>query len=847
MNLVEELLPNMRRVQSADRDLKDLGLLWSMIEASSSISCPVDAEAILPTLSETRERFADLQGRLVRQLGFEALAELADELGSTAQCGIDILVRNLFERTADVGFLATDDVLRDFCAAALADRAALQPAMVARLAAYRDKYTVYDDIVVLAADGQVLARLDSSGQVLASQDPVVAQAMAAPGFVERYGSSDLGATAAPSLLYAHCIESARGQRLGVLVLRFRLADELQRIFSDLSRAHRQVALVLLDAQQRVVISNDETHVPLGAVLEVAEPGKVELIAFSGREYLAMRCPTRGYQGYMGPGWQALALVSLSTAFRARHELAEMQEGVSLDNDELRRIQVEVDVINRNLRRVVWNGRLVADANQHARHNLKAVLQQVNDTGMRMRDRTGLAIRDLYRTSLGRAQQQSGELARLAADIMDRNLYERANDCRWWALSPVLQRVLAGPVDAGGTQQLNAVLATINGLYTVYTRLVVFDAGGVVCGVSNDTADRSLVGTAVPDAWLQATRALNDAQRYAVSGFEGCAASEGVPTYTYLAAVREASNAGASASGRVIGGIAIVFNSQREFCAMLGDVLDGRTGVAAFVDADGRVVSCSDAAWAPGAKLPFPLRSGVVEHEGAHYAVACLRAGGYREFKQQDGYDNRVRAVVALRLGTLERRRQSLFDCSLRALAHRRAVAQADGSPGQPRQIEELALFQVGAARYALPVRAVLEARPQVGLVRVAKAGAHVAGLLDVQPGGAAGLLPVLCARSLFGVAYPARQTDGTVLVLADPARPGQPLMGFRVDDIISVLDVDAAHIQPAPEGLRSRAPWLAGMLRVLKNDAEGGEAIIEVLDAAAVLAQWRPLPVPAAA
>jgi chemotaxis signal transduction protein len=645
------------------------------------------------------------------------------------------------------------------------------------------------------------------------------------------------------LLYAHRIESARGQRLGVLVLRFRLADELQRIFSDLNRAHRQIALVLLDAQQRVVVSHDEAHVPLGTLLEVAEPGKVELIAFAGREYLAMRCPTRGYQGYMGPGWQAMALVSLSTAFRARHELADMQEGVSLDNDELRRIQREVDVINRNLRRVVWNGRLVADANQQARHNLKAVLQQVNDTGMRMRDRTGLAIRDLYRTSLGRAQQQSGELARLAADIMDRNLYERANDCRWWALSPVLQRVLAGPVDASGTEQLNAVLATINGLYTVYTRLVVYDAAGVVCGVSNDNAERSLIGTTVPASWLQATRALTDAQRYAVSEFEGCAASEGVPTYTYLAAVRES----AAAGGRLSGGIAIVFNAQREFSAMLGDVLDGRAGVAAFVDGKGRVVSCSDATWAPGATLPFPLRDGVVEHEGAHYAVACLQAGGYREFKQQDGYDNRVRALVALRLGTLERRRQSLFDCSLRPLPHRRSAARNEAANGQPRQVEELALFQVGAARYALPVRAVLEARPQVGLVRVAKAGAHMAGLLDVQPGTASGLLPVLCARSLFGVSYPARLTDGTVLVLADPARAGQPLMGFRVDDIISVLDVDTAHIQPAPEGLRGRAPWLAGMVRVLKNDAEGGEAIIELLDAAVLLAQWRPLQALAAA
>ncbi len=832
MNLTDELLPNMRRVHAADRDLKDLGLLWTMIEASASISCPVDAQAILPTLSETRERFADLQQRLIHQLGREALAELTDELASTAQCSIDIVVRNLFERTADVGFLATDDALRDFCALADEARLAQQPALVARLAAYRDKYTVYDDIVVLGLHGQVLARLDASNPLAVSQDPVLGQALAKSGYVESFGPSDLASTAAPALLYAHRIDGAPGQRLGVLVLRFRLADELQRVFSDVARSQRQMGVLLLDEQGRVVASNDEAHVPLQARLPVGPSGQVALLNFAGGEYLATLCPTRGYQGYGGPGWRALAMVSVSTAFRARGGAAPLIEGVSLDNAELRRIQIEVDTINRNLRRVVWNGRLVADAKQQARENLKALLQQVNDTGSRMRDRTGLAIRDLYRTALGRARQQAEELARLAADIMDRNLYERANDCRWWALSPVLQSVLSQPVEAEGTRRLNAVLQYINSLYTVYTRLVVFDAAGRVCGVSNDDTAHSLLGTQLPASLLQATLALTDPQRYAVSPFEASPLSSGLPTYTYLAAVRS------PAGGRAVGGIAIVFNAEREFRAMLDDVLQGRPGLAAFVDASGRVVSCSDSRHATFAALPFGLDAAVVEHDGAHYAVACVGAAGYREFKRQDGYENGIRSVVALRLGALERRRQSLFDVTLRPLPHRQGMT--DGQGLRSGQGLELAVFQVGASRYALPVRTVLEARPHTGLVRVARGGAHLAGLLDVQPQTQGALLSVYCARSLFGVAYPARETDGMVLVLADPDQPSAALLGLRVDDLICVLDVDSSHVQPAPEGLRRQAPWLAGMVRAMRADPAGGEAIVELLDAATIIRVLRP-------
>jgi len=31
-----------------------------------------------------------------------------------AQVAVDIVIRNLFERTADIGFLATDDDIREF-------------------------------------------------------------------------------------------------------------------------------------------------------------------------------------------------------------------------------------------------------------------------------------------------------------------------------------------------------------------------------------------------------------------------------------------------------------------------------------------------------------------------------------------------------------------------------------------------------------------------------------------------------------------------------------------------------------------------------------------------------------
>jgi chemotaxis signal transduction protein len=566
--------------------------------------------------------------------------------------------------------------------------------------------------------------------------------------------------------------------------------------------------------------------------EGAQGHRLALLNFAGREYLAVQCPTRGYQGYGGPGWSGLAMVSLTTAFRQSNENAGLPMGVALDNEELRQVQSEVDAINRNLRRVVWNGRLLANAHGDlgsGQLQLKAVLQQINSTGGRMRARAGAAIHDLYRSSLGRAQQQADELARMAADIMDRNLYERANDCRWWALAPVLVQTLAGSASAEGTRRMNEVLAYINGLYTVYTRLIAFDAQGCIRALTHEDPVAPLMGQQVPADWLQSVLALTDSQRYAVSPFEACAATGGMPTYVYLAAVRS--------GGALAGGVAIVFNAEREFKAMLCDVLDGRAGLAAFVDADGRVLACSDDSLAVGDRLPFAVERGVVAHLGAHHAVAVLEAKGYREFKRDDGYSNGVRAVVALRLGMLERRQRALYDVELGPVTARGATAGKPGGTALRGPARELAMFQVGPARYAVPVEAVMEALPARGMVRLAASSGPVVGLLDVGAANGGRVLPVLCARHIFGVAHAARETDGVVLVLVDPQTPGQAVCGLRVDDLNSVLDVEEAHIQVAPAALRARCDWLSAVVRLQTADAQREEVLAQLVATPALMAR----------
>ena len=113
---IDNFLPYMRDVIRCEQSLHELNLMWRIIESSAKMNCPVEAKSILPTMAATRAGFNRLEKDLVLSLVQEKVSTVLNEIGTKAQYVIDILVRNLFERTADVGFLATDKELCSFVA-----------------------------------------------------------------------------------------------------------------------------------------------------------------------------------------------------------------------------------------------------------------------------------------------------------------------------------------------------------------------------------------------------------------------------------------------------------------------------------------------------------------------------------------------------------------------------------------------------------------------------------------------------------------------------------------------------------------------------------------------------------
>lgn len=746
---IDTFVPYMRDVARCERSLHELNLMWQLIESSAKIHCAEEAQSMLPMMAATREGFQSLEKELVHSMVSESVTEAMAEIATCAHHVIDMVVRNLYERTADVGFLATDRTLCHYLAGTAQDSSIIE-----RLREYQRKYTVYDEIMLIDTSGTVLAQIDETSPVDGTHDPLLAQTLGSASYVETFRHTSLRPHKDQALLYTHrMLHPQTGQACGILCLSFDFLGEMERIFAGSSAAQGSCVALLLNADDCVIASSDAHWIRPGTRVPTNPQGAPTLFTHSGRTYLVQTISASGYQGYPGPaGWKGQVMLPIEQAFgtKTMHCVDNLPPDVAqglLAHAQsfcppLYRIIQAADAI----RRVVWNGQVMTAGQRAGSSRLKAVLEQIGETGARTNQVFTQSIRDLYDTVLSAGLRDSQSLTQLLVDLLDRNLYERANDCRWWALSPVLRQLLTqhqlqGSPTQALLDQATQVLEHINSLYTVYVRLMVYDRHGrILCASHPQLADgRSVLEQQIDSATVQAVMQLSDSQSYHVSAWGAQHAGTDAPTYVYHAPIRRDDNN--NDSGAVtVGGIAIVFNAQPELQAMLESTLTSQaTTRTLYVNRQGLVLASTDPAVVAGSVVPLPCPQLLQVTPGHSHALIAIYqqqycivgasvSRGYREFKTTDGYREDVLAISIASFGQIEP--------SHNAGGHaEHAITPAStGSQGV-----EMASFYVGQQLFALHAESVLEALP------------------------ASAINPVSAGRLPYCLGTLARQTQGQVM------------------------------------------------------------------------------------
>lgn len=216
-----------------------------------------------------------------------------------------------------------------------------------------------------------------------------------------------------------------------------------------------------------------------------------------------------------------------------------------------------------------------------------------------------------------------DLAYSAIDIVDRNLYERSCDVRWWATEPAVARCLRESSPEAvrhASQRLGQILDS----YTVYADLVIADAQGNVIANGRPGRYHSVGARVESTEWFRAAMATRSGTEFGFQSMHDSELVDGQSILAYSCAVRDPR----APSAAPLGVLGILFKWRALGQTVveqipLSEAERARTR-ACLVDAQGRILADTR----PGTSklLDFPERAALFR---GRRAVLVTQVGGRR--------------------------------------------------------------------------------------------------------------------------------------------------------------------------------------------------------------------------
>ena len=679
---MNKIIKHMDNISEFKDKLTDISKTWDQLILLSQLgSIGID-------MSKIKTNFNDLTNELIDHLANESINKITNEMKSKAQVSVDIVIRNLFERTADIGFLSTDDDIRLF----LKNISQLKRDIIKhkndnndtifkekkaqykhnlvnikqRFKEYVSKYSVYYDIVLFNTSGEIVARLDDEISIKKTTDSIISNAQITnEEYVETYKHHDFLPQYDKSLVYTYKVTNSNTdyEIIGYLSLCFKFEDEMEAIYSRLINKNNKETLLLLDNKGIVIASSDKYHIPINSKHDIDLNNRYNIATFAGRDYIVKTCQTNGYEGFYGLNWYGHIMIPLDCAFDFENNDIKIDKNILFSimknedffKKELLDIPNKASLIQDELDRAVWNGNISQkEQDNNNAQFARSILREVRNTGELTKESFNNSIKSLNNTIIGSLLDNAKFISSFAIDIMDRNLYERANDVRWWALTSSFKEILSkSNISENDVHKITEILIYINSLYTVYTNIFIYDKNGKIIATSNKN-ENNILGTIIHSDWYKKTISKKDSSSYVVSNFEKTPYYNNQESYIY--------NAPITNNDQTIGGIAIVFDSKPQFYDILNDSINDLCNetFALFVNKkDKKIISSSNDTPNIGEVLDIDLslfdidnnqsKSKIILYKNNYYIVGVTCSGGYREYKSaSDEYKNDILSFVFIK-------------------------------------------------------------------------------------------------------------------------------------------------------------------------------------------------------
>ncbi|MGY5150322.1 MAG: methyl-accepting chemotaxis protein [Candidatus Nitrosopumilus sp. bin_68KS] len=509
-----------------------------------------------------------------------------NRLANLALTNIRIVDRNLFERAADVRWWATDDILVN---ALLEENNSQSNEAKHRLGVILKSYTVYYDLVLCNTNGLCIASAEDKFRLTGrnfSDKPWFTSAMNTKNG-EDFGFDTVHKSPAINddftLVYSckvHEDGDPDKRVIGVIGAVFKWKEFIQRIVRETPLLPEEIE------KTRILICDDDGNV----IADTKDRILQQNIQFTGRDELFKKekgfeiveknwhkklvchALSPGFEGYQSEKWHSLIIQDMDDDSQIHNftnnnneSLETVIELISNLSEETKKAICEIEKINDDTHVLSLNAAIESAKVGDAGRGFGVISTFMGDlskttskiTSM-MDSNTEKKLSELYSfISLNSKIIRGNRLANLSftnIDLIDRALYERTADVRWWSTESSIIQALNEKTNHS-KDFLASRLATILKFYTVYDNLIVCDTSGnvVAKGSSNDVAKGN-----VKDAlWFQ-NMLKNNEKEYGFDIIHNTQAS-GISTNLVFSSKIHKNG---DVSDKVIGILGIVFGWER---------------------------------------------------------------------------------------------------------------------------------------------------------------------------------------------------------------------------------------------------------------------------------------------
>jgi hypothetical protein len=611
---------------------------------------------------------------------------------STAMIKIDMIERNLLERTCDVRWWALEKAFWECITLSTnsknngkgkggtsSNAKAIKEAVdlaCTRLEDIRNSYTLYRDLVITDTNGIIIANSNAErrSQVIGmdvSDEEWFQKALETKDgseyFVQDVSKSKMEDMDA--LIYSTALRAdgdEQGNVIGAMGVLFDFQGESQIILNDyLPRDSEEQTLegwfsFFTNKDGKVICSSDESFVPSGQMADLprnhrnlAHAGDVIVSTGSvcGNRSLIVSHKSEGFDEYKGLGWTSHLVLPESAMFE--RSVTNEDYGISpqeLMNSKLipEKNQQTYREIQRNkgdIQLISINGIILATDLGKAGTSFIPIFDQITTTGNSTTGKMEELLSEMSSDMLEQNLKALENFSKQAIDLIDRNLFERAADVRWWSTDHAFWEAL----QEGSEEKFEEAakrLGIINASYTMYRDLVIADSNGrIVANSKSENRDKLKRMNVSEQSWFRQGMQIARSVQFGVQDVCDSDLENEETSLIYCGGILE----DGQREGKVLGVLGILFDWENlvhpilEGCLprIKGEVVDG--GVAFYVNEEHRVIASTDSEnFKIGQVVNLPSEnlnleagesaSGIFTTNDKKYIIGSSRTQGYREYK-----------------------------------------------------------------------------------------------------------------------------------------------------------------------------------------------------------------------